>query len=209
MSLAATVEALRNRFGQDVISVEVHQGDARAVVPSQSWKAVAEFLRNDLQMDHFIDITAIDYPERVDLPRFDVVLLLRSSKTNHRAIVKTRVDEKLDSLAKIWNGANWGEREVFDMFGVRFEGHPDLRRILMYEEFEGYPLRKDYPIEKTQPLVPYRKADDNSKLAPFGKEEGQPWGRIDWNARLKREDQPVSPTLAQLQNAPEITGNNE
>ncbi|HEY0254777.1 MAG TPA: NADH-quinone oxidoreductase subunit C, partial [Kofleriaceae bacterium] len=71
---------------------------------------------------------------------------------------------------------NWLERETFDMMGIRFDGHPDLRRILMYEEFEGHPLRRDYDAQKTQPLVPYREGNFE-KLAPFGLPEGMPFGR--------------------------------
>ncbi|HVZ30901.1 MAG TPA: NADH-quinone oxidoreductase subunit C, partial [Polyangiaceae bacterium] len=86
---------------------------------------------------------------------------------------------------------------VYDMFGIRFEGHPDLRRVLLYEEFVGYPLRKDYPIDRTQPLVPYRDAGVSvAKLPPFGQDEGQPWTRINWQARLKNADRQVSPAIA-------------
>lgn len=81
------------------------------------------------------------------------------------------------------------------MFGIRFEGHPDLRRILLYEEFEGFPLRKDYPIDKAQPLVPYRDTDSIQKLPPFGIEEGQPFARIDWEARMAGGDRQVSPAI--------------
>jgi NADH-quinone oxidoreductase subunit C len=110
--------------------------------------------------------------------------------------LKTRVreDEDLDTLTSVWLGANWPEREVYDLFGVRFRGHPDLRRILMYDEFIGYPLRKDYPIEKTQPLIPYRDVGP-SKLAPFGPDEGNPFGRIDWLARMAGRDLQVSPAI--------------
>jgi NADH-quinone oxidoreductase subunit C len=110
--------------------------------------------------------------------------------------LKTRVreDEELDTLTSVWLGANWPEREVYDLFGVRFRSHPDLRRILMYDEFIGYPLRKDYPIEKTQPLIPYRDVGP-SKLAPFGPDEGNPFGRIDWLARMAGRDLQVSPAI--------------
>jgi NADH-quinone oxidoreductase subunit C len=110
--------------------------------------------------------------------------------------LKTRVreDESVATLSKVWQGADWTEREVYDMFGIKFEGHPDLRRILMYEEFKGYPLRKDYPINKTQPLVEYRDIGP-SKLAPFGADEGNPFGRIDWLQRLGGGDRQVSPAI--------------
>jgi NADH-quinone oxidoreductase subunit C len=127
-----------------------------------------------------------------------VLLLVRSMVTGHRVRIKTRVrdNEALDSLITVWKGADWTEREVFDMFGIKFAGHPDLRRILMYEEFEGHPLRKDYPIERTQPLVPYRDVEGTEKLAPFGVEEGQPYNRIDWLARMSGRNLQVSPAIA-------------
>jgi NADH-quinone oxidoreductase subunit C len=150
-------------------------------------------------MNHFVDLTAVDYPEREpDEPRFEVVLMVRSMDKKHRAILKARVEDgqSLPTLTGVWAGADWAEREVFDMFGIRFDGHPDLRRILMYDEFVGHPLRKDYPIEKTQPIVPYRDVADISKLPPFGLDEGQPFARIDWHARLEGRDAQVSPAIA-------------
>jgi NADH-quinone oxidoreductase subunit C len=195
---------LSAEFGERILETSSFRGDDQAVVDRADWTAVATFLRDDPRcaMDHFIDITAADYPEREpELPRFDVLVIVRSMKHNHRVRIKTRVgeDENLDSLVPVWPGANWAEREVFDMFGIRFDGHPDLRRILMYDEFEGYPLRKDYPIEKTQPLVPYRDAPDIDKLPPFGPDEGQPWTRLDWIERLRGRDVQVSPAIGTQQ----------
>src|SRR5690606_29383952 len=149
------------------------------------------------RMDHFVELTAVDYPERED-HRFEIILIVRSLANNHRIIVKTRLKdgEPLDTLVDVWAGANWAEREVWDMFGVSFTGHPDPRRILMYEEFEGFPLRKDYPIERTQPLVPYRDAAEIDKLPPFGPEMGQPFARLDRQSRLAGADHQVSPAIA-------------
>ena len=150
----------------------------------------------DLQMDHFIDLTAVDYPER-ESARFDLVLMTRSSVTGARIRLRTHVKdgEEPGTLSGIWSGANWAEREVWDMFGIKFNGHPDMRRILLYEEFVGHPLRKDYPIDKAQPLVPYREVETIDKLPPFGIEEGQPFARIDWESRLAGGDSQVSPAL--------------
>ncbi|MBK8173527.1 MAG: NADH-quinone oxidoreductase subunit C [Sandaracinaceae bacterium] len=197
----AVLARLQAEFGAKILETSSFRGDDEAIVAPSDWAAVAAFLRADseLVMDHFIDITAIDYPERTpQLPRFDVVLLVRSMSKNHRVRLKTRVQdgEELDTLVPVWRGANWTEREVFDMFGIRFRGHPDMRRILLYEEFVGYPLRKDYPIDKTQPLIEYRKEDNLEKLPPFGPTEGQPWNRIDWQARLEGRDMQVSPAIA-------------
>jgi len=112
-----------------------------------------------LAFDVLIDLTAVDYlkyPGREDGPRFEVVYHLYSITHNHRLRLKVRVDEddaSVPSAVALWPIANWLERETWDMFGVRFEGHPDLRRLLMYEEFVGHPLRKDYPINRRQPLI--------------------------------------------------------
>jgi NADH-quinone oxidoreductase subunit C len=96
------------------------------------------------------------YPGREDAPRFEVVYHLYSVAHNHRLRVKAGVDEDdpvVPSAVPLWPIANWFEREVWDMFGVRFTGHPDLRRLLLYEAFEGHPLRKDYPVNRRQPLI--------------------------------------------------------
>ncbi|MCB9666932.1 MAG: NADH-quinone oxidoreductase subunit C [Myxococcales bacterium] len=191
----------RAQFGARILSSDAFRGDDEITVASADWRSVAEFLRDDpgCAMNQFIDLTASDYPERVPmLPRFDVLVMLRSLSGGDRIRVKSRVAEgdAIDSLQDLWRGANWAEREVYDMFGIRFDGHPDLRRILLYDEFIGYPLRKDYPIDLTQPLIPYREGVGTGKLPPFGKEEGQPWNRIDWNRRLAGENRQVSPAIA-------------
>jgi NADH-quinone oxidoreductase subunit C len=205
---------LKARFGDAILATESFRGDDEALVAPDNWLAVARFLRDDADcaMNHFIDITATDYPEREPLtPRFDVLLFVRSLAKNQRVRLKTRVrdGEDLDTLTGIWGGADWTEREVYDMFGVRFRGHPDLRRILMYDEFVGYPLRKDYPITKTQPLIPYRDVGA-SKLAPFGPEEGNPYGRIDWLARMAGHNLQVSPAIGVQQGQrPALSVDNE
>jgi len=194
------LDRLVAELGDRVLSTSSFRGDDEAVVAPGDWLAAARFVRDDAEcsMDHFVDLTAVDYPEREpETPRFDVIVFLRSLVTRQRVRLKTRVGDgqELDSLVPVWLGADWTEREVWDMFGIRFRGHPDLRRILMYEEFVGYPLRKDYPIEKTQPLVPYRDVGA-SKLPPFGPDMGQPMSRIDWLARLRGGNLQVSPAIA-------------
>ena len=195
------LDRLRAEFGDRILETTDFRGDEVAIVKPEDWVAVATFVKREPEcaMNHFTDITAVDYPEREpEVPRFDVVVCVRSMKHKHRIRLKTRVGdgEKLGTLGGVWAGASWGEREVWDMYGIPFEGHPDLRRILLYEEFVGYPLRKDYPIDRTQPLVPYREDGlSGSKLPPFGQDEGQPWTRINWVARLKGADQQVSPAI--------------
>jgi NADH-quinone oxidoreductase subunit C len=194
------LERLRAALGDKVLETRSFRGDDEATVAPAHWREAATFLRDDPEcaMNHFIDITAVDYPAREpETPRFDVLLMVRSMTKGHRARLRTRVGDKqeLDSLVPVWAGADWTEREVFDMFGVRFKGHPDLRRILMYDEFEGHPLRKDYPIDRTQPLVPYRDVP-SAKLPPFGPDMGNPLGRVDWGKRLQGGDAHVSPAIA-------------
>ena len=194
----AVVDRLSTELGERILETSDAFGEHEATVAADAWVEAARLLKEDdaLQMDHFIDLTAIDYPERASA-RFDVTLTTRSSVSGQRVRLRTRVKEgeKLGTVSGLWMGANWAEREVYDMFGIEFRDHPDLRRILLYEEFVGHPLRKDYPIDKAQPLVPYREVSDIVKLPPFGIEEGQPFARIDWEARLAGRDQQVSPAI--------------
>jgi NADH-quinone oxidoreductase subunit C len=194
----AVVDRLNAQFGERVLETSDAFGDHEVVVAVKDWAEVAQFIKDDsdLQMDHYIDLTAVDYPER-ESARFDLVLMTRSSVTGARIRLRTRVQdgEEPGTVSGIWSGANWAEREVWDMFGIKFSGHPDMRRILLYDEFVGHPLRKDYPIDKAQPLVPYREVNDIDKLPPFGIEEGQPFARIDWESRLAGADNQVSPSI--------------
>jgi NADH-quinone oxidoreductase subunit C len=134
-------------------------GEATVVVERDGAVAYFRELRDDpdLSLDLLSDLTVVDYLGRV--PRFEVVYHLNSLKHRHRLRVKIGTageDPWVHSLTGLWKAANWLEREAWDMFGVRFVGHPDLRRILMYEEFVGHPLRKDYPHTKRQPLTEER-----------------------------------------------------
>ena len=152
-------EALRRlleAFPEAVRETHARLGDATALVDAARLADVMRFLRDTpgLEFDMLVDVTAVDYLGQS--PRFEVVYHLLSLPHSRRLRVKARLDEaqaEIDTIVPIWPGANWMEREVWDMYGIRFRGHPDLRRILLYEEFEGHPLRKDYPKEKRQPLV--------------------------------------------------------
>ncbi len=182
------LDALKARFGAAILETHSQHGDDTAVIEASQWKAIGKFLREDpaLAFDMPVDLCGVDYPNRQ--PRMEVVLHLYSVSKGHRVRVKARVGDEdmdgaeLDSLVSVWPGLNWLEREVYDMSGVRFRGHPDLRRILMYPEFEGHPLQKTYPAEKTQPLIPYRTEEEAGlpleKQAPFGPDEGMPFGRV-------------------------------
>lgn len=211
---ASPNDRLKKLFADRILDANTNFGDHEVVVAPKDWLEVAQALRDDaeLAMNHFIDLTAVDYPLRAPEPRFDVILIVRSTTNNGRVKVKTRVAEgaSLASVYTVWPGANWAEREVFDMFGVTFAEHPDLRRILLYEEFVGYPLRKDYPIQKTQPLMPYREVPDIEKLPPFGDDEGAPFSRVDWRERIEGRDFQVSPAIGvQQQQRPALSQGSE
>ncbi|MFO0604371.1 MAG: NADH-quinone oxidoreductase subunit C [Polyangiales bacterium] len=180
------LQRLQERFGDDVIETSSFQGDDVAVVKPARWREAAEFVKTDPRCacDYFVDLSVIDRcdprTDELDMDdRFEVFVIAYSVAKKHRVRLKTRVsgeDPRVASLAGVWQGANWQEREAWDMFGVKFEGHPDLRRILMYEEFEGHPLRKDFPANKSHPLVSYREGTFD-KLGPFLQDEGMPLNR--------------------------------
>jgi NADH-quinone oxidoreductase subunit C len=155
-SLPETLELLAKAFPEDAYGVGLAQGDEVACVRAGALVKVMEFLKCDarLSFDVLLDVTAVDYLGRD--PRFEVVYHLLSLRRNRRLRIKVAVADgkpSLDSISGLWSSANWLEREVWDMFGIEFAGHPDLRRILLYPEFQGHPLRKDYPIRRRQPLI--------------------------------------------------------
>jgi NADH-quinone oxidoreductase subunit C len=157
----AILDVIHARFGAAVVDTHEHCGDATVVLGRDQLANALRYCHAEpsLAFDMLMDLTAVDYlkyPGREDGPRFEVVYHLYSLLHNHRLRVKVRVEEDeafVPSAVGVWPIANWMEREVWDMFGIRFDGHPDLRRLLMYEEFVGHPLRKDYPITRRQPLI--------------------------------------------------------
>lgn len=155
--------ALQQRFPNEVIATHAEHGDETAVIKRDRLVEIFTWLQNsdEADMSMLADLTAVDYMGK-KTPRFEVVYHLHSLAKGARLRIKVPLEEgdaSLDSIAGVYESANWTEREVWDMYGIRFEGHPDLKRILMYEEFEGHPLRKDYPIRKRQPLIPMRTPD--------------------------------------------------
>ena len=150
MSHVATLGILRDRFGADRFTTSEFRDNFRIIVAPTQVFAALQCLKNDCGFDMLIDITAADYlyyPNARD--RFGVIYALLNMTTGERLYVKTFLNESdltLLSAFPLWKGADWMEREVFDMYGILFEGHPDLRRILMPEEFTAFPLRKDYPL---------------------------------------------------------------
>lgn len=151
-----TLNKLTSRFPDSIVETHSYLGDDTAIVKKENILEICTFLRDDeeLLFNFMMDLTAVDYLGRE--PRFEVVYHLYSLKYNRRVRIKAKVSEtdcSIDSVVPIWVSANWFEREAYDLYGVVFKSHPDLRRILLYEEFEGHPLRKDYPIKKRQPLI--------------------------------------------------------
>jgi NADH-quinone oxidoreductase subunit C len=151
------VEKLKERFGSDILESQAAHGEETIVVDRERAPEIMTALSRepDFAFNVLTDLTAVDWPERE--PRFDVIYQLNSLERRHRLRVKVRADGGdpwVHSACGVWNSANWLEREVFDLFGIQFRGHPDLRRILLYDEFVGHPLRKDYPYQRRQPLAP-------------------------------------------------------
>ena len=141
--------ALRTAF-RNVVTDEF-RGETRVVVPIASLHDVLQTLKEQHGFDLLVDVTCVDYLNyRGAKDRFGLVYLLANTETNERITVRCFVNDPeptVPSVVGLWEGANWLEREVWDMFGIRFTGHPDLRRILLPEEFAAHPLRKDYPLQ--------------------------------------------------------------
>jgi NADH-quinone oxidoreductase subunit C len=127
------------------------RGQARLLLPRDTLFAALGSLHSEFGFDLLIDLTCVDYARyRGTVDRFGLVYILTHTGTNERLTVRVMVNEpdlRVPSVVSLWEAANWLEREVYDMFGVRFDGHPDLRRILLPEEFTAFPLRKDYPLQ--------------------------------------------------------------
>lgn len=140
---------LQQRFGE--VTEHQFRGQRTFLIPAVQIGAALRYLKHDAGCDMLVDVTCVDYLEYPDATnRYGVVYLLLNTTTGERLTVKTFVNDpnpKLPSAYPLWRGADWMEREVYDMFGIVFEGHPDLRRILMPDEFAAYPLRKDYPLK--------------------------------------------------------------
>ncbi len=141
---------LKQQFG-DGIWISEFRDNRRVVVSAEQVHHLLAHLKNQLGFDFLVDITAVDYLEYENsTDRFGVVYCLLNMQTGERLVVKTFVNDpnpSLPTVYSLWRGSDWMEREVYDMFGITFTGHPDLRRILSPDEFSSYPLRKDYPLK--------------------------------------------------------------
>jgi NADH-quinone oxidoreductase subunit C len=158
----AVIDALVERFPGNVYDPYVGVGgDDCAFVKREALAEVCHFLKQERRFDMAPYITAVDYLGQD--PRFEVVYNLFSTKTNERVRLRVKVPEQdcvIPTVTSVWRGADWFERYCYDMYGIRVVGHPDPRRLLLYEEFVGHPLRKDYPLKGRQPLVAEREVRD-------------------------------------------------
>ncbi len=154
----AIVQALKAKFGDAILGDEVFRGQLSVQVVPERIAEVCEFLRDDegMRFDMLTDLTAVDFLPRE--PRFQMVYNLYSFRDNDRIRLKVPLAENatISTVEGVWKSANWLEREVFDLFGIVFEDHSDLRRILLWDGYVGHPLRKDFPLHGIPQKVVYR-----------------------------------------------------
>jgi NADH-quinone oxidoreductase subunit C len=146
MTAGSVAEALKKHFPSAVESVEVITKDTVIYVKRDDIKKVMSHLKTAFGINYLFSITAVDYPERS--PRFDVVYHIRSLTSDIQLTLKVKLadGQSIDSLYHMFRSADWFEREAYDMMGIEFKGHPDLRRIFMPHDFKGHPLRKEFPL---------------------------------------------------------------
>ena len=153
------VTKLKGKFPQSVLDASEFREELTIVVKGDDIVAVCTYLRDDpeFRFNFLSDLTAVDRLGR--RPRFDVIYHLYSLERNHRIRFKVGIDEgeSVPSVTSVWGNANWLEREVFDLFGIKFDDHPDLRRILMPDDWEGHPLRKDFPLTREEVMFTHNK----------------------------------------------------
>jgi len=157
VDLEPVIDSLKNEFPQDILNIKEYRGETTLFVSKEQIFNICAYLKNELNFTFLADLTAVDYLE-VKSPRYEVVYHIHrfgpECEENIRIRVKAELSEddiKIDSVTPIWSGADWLEREVYDMFGIEFTGHPDLRRILMPEDYGPFPLRKDFDVRNREP----------------------------------------------------------
>ena len=153
------VKLIKEEFPLYFISEHRFRGDRTVVINRDGLVEIITFLKNDKKLDFnfLMDLTAADYPGREN--RFEVVYHLMSYSNHTRIRIKVPLSEKeskIQTISHLYETANWFEREVMEFFGITFKGHPEPKKLLLYDEFKGYPLRKDYAFDKRQPLIEYR-----------------------------------------------------
>ncbi|MEE9542493.1 MAG: NADH-quinone oxidoreductase subunit C [Thermodesulfobacteriota bacterium] len=155
---------IKKVFIDDIIETNVYRGEVTHCVLKRSLRSICNFLKTDpdLKMNYLVDVLGVDMePLKPDSPRFEVVYHLYSTSKKHRIRLKIRLadGESAPTVSDIWSAANWPECEAYDMFGIVFDDHPDLKRIYLEDDWEGFPLRKDYPLKGFK-----------DKYNPFGEE---------------------------------------
>ncbi|MFC1562443.1 NADH-quinone oxidoreductase subunit C [candidate division KSB1 bacterium] len=148
----AEILEIKNEFPESYLKDEEFRGDVSVTVKKDKIFDILKFLKEDENFlyIYLVDITCVDYLKLDEIERFAVVYNLYSYKNNSRIRIKAPVredDASISTVCTLWKAANWMEREVFDLFGIKFDGHPDLRRILTPDDYTGHPLRKDYPLK--------------------------------------------------------------
>jgi NADH-quinone oxidoreductase subunit C len=151
------LEKLREKFAPEILASHQERGNLTIVARKDNLHKILELLKNDpdLAFEILMDVCGVDYLKMGEKPRFEVVYHLYSVSKNHRVRLRVKVPEEdmtLPTATDLWKSADWHEREAYDMFGFQFVGHPNLKRLLLFEGFEGHPLRKDYPMEKRQKI---------------------------------------------------------
>ncbi|OGC92107.1 MAG: hypothetical protein A2W25_17245 [candidate division Zixibacteria bacterium RBG_16_53_22] len=173
--MSITEQKLKTSYSDKIVEMLIFRGDLNVVVQPQDMPEICRFLKTEPELKYnFLScITAADYLEQRE-KRFEVVYVLFSIPNNFRVILKTRVNEneEIPTLTSLWGTANWQEREVFDMFGLKFSGHPNLKRILMDDDWVGYPQRKDFPLTYEVPNFSFNKDEhDYRRVAPWRGDE--------------------------------------
>jgi NADH-quinone oxidoreductase subunit C len=173
--MSITEEKLKKEYSDRVLEIYTFRGDLNVILKPQDIPEICRFLKTDpdLKYNFLTCITAVDYLDMKD-KRFEVVYMLFSIPNHFRVLLKTRIEEneEIPTLTSLWSTANWQEREVFDMFGIKFSGHPNLTRILMDEDWVGYPQRKDFPLTYEVPNFSYNKEEvDTRHSAPWRGDE--------------------------------------
>lgn len=153
----ALIESITSQLGSSIQKTDNYAGDFAFYIKKDSFMNLCRRLKQDFLFTYIIEVTAVDYLGKKE-PRYEMVYILHrfgeNYDENHRIILKVELEESdasIDSVTRIWKGAEWLEREVYDMFGIEFKGHPDPRRILMPEDYEPNPMRKDFDVRNRQP----------------------------------------------------------
>ncbi len=171
MSLSNSLSSLRSRFSSAIVAENEFRGETTVQFDVGSLRDLLKFCRDELKFDYLVDISSLDHFG--EFPRYEMVYELYSmAEGTHlrlKALIQDEDNPSVPSVADLWPTADWHEREVYDMMGIRFEGHPDLRRILMWEGFPYYPLRKDFPLQGKPSDTPNVAFSDVAPLAggPF------------------------------------------